>query len=153
MVTEKARQRMNKALKYLRMFLQDTVELNRLIRTEELDDEHLRFAIDMTISDYNTTMPPTPIRNIETYPSLFLLMHGSAIQALKMSGLRQSRNELNYTSGGSSFMRSNHTQQYQSWISIFTNEYESKKRTLKMAQNLRRGYGAAFSEYDFIGFW
>jgi len=150
---QQARQRSNKALKYLRMFLQDTPQLNRLTRDYELDDEHLSFAIDMAISDYNTTLPPTPSKTIANFPSLYLLMHGAAIQAMKMSGIRQSRNELNYQSGGSSFVRSNKTSHYQSWISLFQNDYEVKKRQLKIAANVSRGYGGVFSEYDRVGFW
>lgn len=148
MSTSNGRERMNKALKYLRMFLQDTPELNRLLRDYELDDEHLRFAIDMAISDWNSTVPPLPRKTIDTFPSLYLLMHGAAIQALTMSGIRQSRNELQYSSGGSTFVRSNKTSHYQSWISMFKNDYEMKKRNFKMSQNLKRGYGEIFSEYD-----
>ena len=153
MAEDIARTRMNKALKYLRMFLQDTPELNRLIRTYELDDEHLRFAIDMCISDWNSTTPPLPFKTIGTFPSLYLLMHGSAIQALTMAGIRQSRNELSYQSGGSSFIRSNKTGHYQSWISLFKNDYEMKKRNFKISQNVKRGYGEVYSEYDYIAFW
>lgn len=150
---EQSRNRMNKALKYLRMFLQDTPELNRLTFDYELNDEHLRFGIDMCISDWNSTMPPLPPRNINTFSSLYLLMHGAAIQCLKMSGLRQSRNELNYNSGGSGFARSNKTQLYQSWISLFYNDYELKKRNSKIASNVSRGYGGVYSEYDSLGLW
>jgi hypothetical protein len=152
MATINARDRMNKALKYLRMFLQDTPELNRLIRDYELDDEHLRFAIDMTISDWNSTLPPLPYKTIENFPSLYLLMHGAAIQALTMAGIRQSRNELQYNSGGSSFIRSNKTSLYQSWIGMFKNDYEMKKRAYKISQNLKRGYGEVYSEYDSLSF-
>lgn len=152
-IEDDARRRMEKAMKYLRLFLQDTPELNRLIRDYELDDEQLRFAIDMAISDYNTTLPPTPAKTILNYPSLYLLMHGAAINALKMAGIRQSRNELQYNSGGSSFSRSNKTQLYQSWLSLFINEYEQKKQNFKLAGNIKRGYGGVFSEYDYVGFW
>jgi hypothetical protein len=150
---DEATRRMDKAMKYLRLFLQDTPELNRLIRDYELDDEELRFAIDMAISDYNTTLPPTPVKTILNYPSLYLLMHGAAVNALKMAGIRQSRNQLDYQSGGSSFSRSNKTGLYQSWLSLFINEYEQKKKNFKLAQNVRRGYGEVFSEYDYVGFW
>ena len=152
-MSQVGKDRFNKALVYLRMFLQDTPELNMLTRKRELGDEQLRFCIDMAISDYNTTIPPTPSVTIQTYPSLFLLMHGAAIQALKMAGIRQSRNELNYQSGGSSFNRSNKTQHYQSWLSLFMNEYEQKKRSFKVSRNIQRGYGEVYSEYDYLGFW
>lgn len=135
------------------MFIQDTPELNRLTFDYELDDEHLRFAIDMAISDWNATMPPVPQRTINTFPSLYLLMHGAAIQCMKMAGMRQSRNELTYTSGGSSFRRSDKTGLYQSWISMFTNDYEIKKRNMKIARNVSRGFGGVNSEYECIGLW
>ena len=44
-LSELERVRMAKAKKYLRMFLMDTEQLNRLIRGKELEDEHLEFAI------------------------------------------------------------------------------------------------------------
>lgn len=146
-------QRMAKAKKYLRFFLMDTEQLNRLIRGKELEDEHLEFAILMTLSDWNTTTPVLGRTTIGTFPSLYLLMHGAAIQCLKMAGLYQSRNELTYSSGGSSFIRSNKTSLYQSWISNFASEFEAKKLNLKLQMNIEGAYGKGFSsEYSMIGF-
>ena len=147
------RDRMQKALKYLRMFLQDTPATNKLIDGQELDAEELEFCILMCISDWNSTAPLTGAVDISNFPSLFLLMHGSAIQALKMSGVRMSRNELNYQSGGSSFMRWNKTALYQSWISLWYNDYEIKKKNFKICKNLAAGYGEIWSEYEYVGFW
>lgn len=143
---------MEKAKKYLRLFLRDTPELNRLIRKEESDDEMLMFALDMAIDDWNTTTPVIGNYNISNFPSLYLLMHGAAIQVLKSQGLHQARNELNYQTGGSSFVRSNKTNYYQSWLVNFSNEYEMKKRNLKIYQNVTRGWGGVNSEYDRIGY-
>lgn len=147
------KERMKKAKFYLRMFLQDTEELNRLIRGKELDDEKLEFALVMTISDWNTTTPLIGTVNLGNFPSFYLLMHGGAIQCLKMSGLYQSRNEYTYTSGGSSVIRSNKTPYYQSWLQNFQSEYEAKKLNMKMQQNIQNAYGAGMSsEYDLIGY-
>ena len=144
--------RANKAKKYLRLFLRDTPELNRLIRKEESNDEDLQFYIDMAIDDWNTTAPVLSMYGIQNFPSLYLLMHGAAIQALKSQGLQQARNELNYQSGGSSFVRSNKSGIYQSWLINFSNEYELKKRNLKIFQNVGRGWGGVASEYERIGY-
>ena len=144
--------RANKAKKYLRLFLRDTPELNRLIRKEESNDEDLQFYIDMAIDDWNTTAPVLSMYGIQNFPSLYLLMHGAAIQALKSQGLQQARNELNYQSGGSSFVRSNKSGIYQSWLINFSNEYELKKRNLKIFQNVGRGWGGVSSEYERIGY-
>lgn len=152
MQSPEATRRANKAKKYLRLFLRDTFELNRLIRKEESNEEDLLFYIDMAIDDWNSTAPVLAIYDISNFPSLYLLMHGAAIQALKSQGLQQARNELNYQSGGSSFVRSNKSGIYQSWMINFANEYEQKKRNLKMYQNIGRGWGGVSSEYERIGY-
>ncbi len=144
--------RMDKAKKYLRLFLLDTPALNRLTRKEESDNEILTFAIDMAISDWNSTTPMIGPVDIGNFPSLYLLMHGAAINVLKSQGLLQARNELNYNTGGSSFVRSNKTKYYQSWFINFSNEYELKKKNMKIQQNIERGYGGVVSEYDRIGY-
>lgn len=144
--------RMEKARRYLRLFLRDTPELNRLILDYESDEELLTFAIEMAISDWNSTTPVLGSTNIGNYPSLYLLMHGSVIQILKTQGLYQARNELNYSAGGSSFIRSNKSNYYLTWMTTFANEYAIKVRNLKIQRNVARGWGGAHSEYDRIGY-
>lgn len=112
----------------------------------------LDFAIDMTVSDWNSTMPPVGNVSLLNYPSLYLLMHGAAIQIMKSQGIYQSRNELNYSAGGSSFVRANKTNYYMAWMTNFANEYAMKVRNIKIAQNVAAGWGGAASEYDFIGY-
>ena len=151
--TARATERMQKAKRYLRLFMLDTPQLNRLIRREESDDVMMQFAIDMTISDWNSTAPLISPVTIENFPSLYLLMHGAAIQLLKSQGLYQARNELNYSAGGSSFIRSNKTQYYQAWLSNLSSEYELKKRNSKIFKNIEGGYGGGVaSEYDRLGY-
>jgi len=144
--------RMEKAKRYLRLFMLDTPAINRLIRQEESDAELMTFALEMAISDWNATAPFIGSVTIGSYPSLYLLMHGAAIQLLKTQGLVQARNELQYQAGGSSFVRSNKSNYYQGWMINFANDYEVKKRNMKMAQNINRGWGGVSSEYDRIGY-
>ena len=124
--SQEATRRMDKAKKYLRLFLRDTPELNRLLNKEESNDELLLFAIDMTLSDWNSTTPVIGNTNICNFPSLYLLMHGAAIQILKSQGLYQARNELTYNSGGSTFVRANKSAYYQSWVIVFRLIYFQK---------------------------
>lgn len=147
-----ATRRMEKAKRYLRLFMLDTPQLNRLIRKEESDDTLFDFAIEMTLSDWNSTTPVLGSVDIGNFPSLYLLMHGAAIQLLKSQGLYQARNELNYSAGGSSFLRANKSNYYMQWMTNFASEYETKKRNLKMQQNINRGWGGVSSEYERIGY-
>jgi hypothetical protein len=150
--TSEATRRMEKAKRYLRLFLRDTPELNRLTRKFENDDIALEFGIEMCISDWNATTPLIGSISIETFPSIFLLMHGAAVQLLGTEGLKQARNELNYNAGGSSFIRSNKTQAYMQWMINFDNKYQLMKRNLKIHQNVELGWGGVVSEYDRLGY-
>lgn len=150
--SQRVTERSEKAKRYLRLFLRDTPELNRLIRKQESNDEMLEFAIDMTISDWNSTSPFIDRIGIHNYPSLYLLMHGSVIQILKSQGIYQARNELQYQAGGSSFMRFNKSSYYMNWMINLANDYETKKRNMKIAKNITGGWGGVNSEYDMIGY-
>ena len=102
------------ARRFLRLFLNDTAELNRLIRQEESDDEKLDLAILLTIDDWNISAPILTTVTISNFPSLYLLVHGAAIQTLKSAGILQSRNQLEYASGGITVRTFDKTQLYQS---------------------------------------
>lgn len=148
-------ERRAKAIKYSRFFLSDTPELNMLLQGYETSDEKLNFCIDMAVSDWNTSAPVlAPPVSLDGYPSLYLLMHGVAIVALKSAGLFQTRNGLPYQAGNSQFQRFGKGAEYQGWIRLFQMEYEQKKRDIKIAFNISRGWGGnngVFSEYYNIG--
>jgi len=141
-----------RAMRYLELFLRDTPELNRLIRRKESNAELMEFALEMAVSDWNSTSPFIDRVDINNYPSLYLLMHGAAIQILKSQGLSQARNELNYQAGGLSITRFNKSNYYMQWAINFSNDYEVKKRNMKLAKNITGGWGGVASEYDRIGF-
>jgi hypothetical protein len=61
----------------------DTEELNRLLRRKEIDDRRLDLAIQLCISNWNTTTPRIATVGIGNFPSLYLLIHGSAVECLK----------------------------------------------------------------------
>ena len=131
----------------------DTEELNRLLRRKEIDDKRLDLAIQLAISNWNTTTPLIGQVNLGNFPSFYLLIHLAAIECLKMAGLYQSRNELTYSSGGSSFIRSNKTAYYQSWIQNFATTAETKMLNMKIQRNVEASYGGGFhSEYFAVGF-
>lgn len=149
---EQARQ---KARKLLRLFLNDTPELNRLIRNFESDDPRLDLALALAVDDYNITAPLIGNLTVETFPSLWMLIYGATIQVLRSQGLLQSRNELAYSSGGVSVRIFDKTQNYQSWIAQFVAEYERKKANYKIAQNIAGALGSGVSsEYAVLSyFW
>ena len=147
--------RLEKAVAYLETYMQDRPELNRLIRTKELNPRSYELAIMMTIDDYNVTAPITGL-TLNTFPHLSLLLHGAAIEFLTMAGFIQSRNRLNYNAGGVQVVVSDKAQDYQAWITRFVQDYETKKLNAKKFNNIDTmmeqmdGEGLA-SEYSTIG--
>ena len=144
-----------KVRKLLRLFLNDTPELNRLIRREESDDTKLDLALDMAVDDYNITPPLLQSHVVANFPSLYLLIYGATIQVLRSAGMLQSRNELAYSSGGVSVRIFDKTQLYQSWITQFVAEYERKKQNFKISANINNAMAAGVSsEYSILNyFW
>ena len=141
------------ARRLLRLFLNDTAELNRLIRQEESDDDKLDLAILLALDDWNITTPLLGNVSITTHPSIYLLIHGAAIQALKSAGILQSRNQLEYASGGITVRTFDKTQLYQSWINQFIMDYERKKMDYKKFINIEGSWpGGVHSEYQQI-YW
>lgn len=141
------------ARRLLRMFLNDTAELNRLIRQEESDDDKLDLCIRLAIDEYNITPPLLGTTSVANFPSIYLLIHGAAIQCLKSAGILHSRNQLEYSSGGITVRTFDKTQLYQSWIIQFYQDYERKKLDLKKAQNISGAWPAGVhSEYQQI-YW
>lgn len=144
-----------KVRRYLRLFLNDTPELNRLIRRQESTDEKLDLAVLLAIDDYQITPPPLGPVSIENFPSMWLLLYGAAIQVLRSAGLLQSRNELVYQAGNVSVRIFDKTQLYQSWIAQFVADYERKKASFKVATNIAGALaGGVASEYaNLMAYW
>jgi hypothetical protein len=149
--TPEQTRRFEKAKRYLRLFMRDQAQLNRLTRKVEADDEMLAFAIEMAIDDWNTTTPLLSPLTITNYPSISMLMQGAAIQLLKSNGILQARNELSYNAGGTSFTRFNKSSYYLNWAQNLESRYELMKRNMKIQFNVSRGWGYAASEYERLG--
>ena len=130
----------------LRAFLGDTVEDNKLIAGQELSDDKLSLALDLALDEYNN-FPPFEARTFFTFPSLALIIHGSAIQALIMAGLIQTRNYLNFSDGGIQEVISDKAPGYQSWIANLVTRYQQEALNQKTALNMERNFGVIGSPY------
>jgi hypothetical protein len=135
----------------LRRYVRDYANLNRLFRAQEHSTDDLDLALDLTIDDFNSEMPPLGNWTISNFPSLWLLMHGGAIHLLESAGFLQARNELPYSSGGVSVRTFSHGPEYRAWIQKFEGRYYSKMKSYKMGLNLTQGWGGVPSVYRNIG--
>jgi hypothetical protein len=133
-------------LKRLRTFLGDTPEKNHLIPDQELTDDELNLAMDLCLDEYNH-LPPFENHTFETFPSLILIIHGSAIQCLIMAGIVQQRNYLNFSDGGVNEVISDKGPAYQSWVQSLIAGYQQGAMNLKTSLNMERNFGVIPSPY------
>ena len=133
-------------VKMLRTFLGDTPEDNKLIPDKELSDDKLRLALNMALDEYNNT-PPFEQRTFLTFPSLTIMLHGGAIQALVMAGIIQTRNHLNFSDGGIQEVISDKAPGYQGWIQNLMGKYSSEVLNIKTSLNMERNFGVISSPY------
>lgn len=136
----------------IREFLRDRAPFNTLLDGQETSDLLIDVSIQLAIDDFNTTAPVISIHTVSNFPSFYLLLYGTLIQVLRSAGILQSRNQLDYSDGGVSVSVSNKTALYQSWIQMFSAEYETKKLNLKIFLNVQQGFGGVHSEYILTSF-
>ena len=131
----------------VRAFMRDYPELNRLIQGEEHSDRLIMWAVVDALDEFNTS-PPLTCYGLADFPSKHLLLRATVISLLESIGLLMTRNHLTFSDGGIRVGVSDKTPLIQSWIQLFTNKYEEKKRRLKIAINIENGWGGGvFSEY------
>lgn len=143
---------MDQAVSRLRVFLGDTKSENKLIPGEELSDDKLRMAIELTIDEFNNA-PPFTSFTLATFPSLLVLMHGATVQSLIMAGLVQTRNYLQFSDGGISEVLGDKAPMYQGWINQLASVLKNYKETteaIKVSINMEQGFGVIPSPY---GYW
>lgn len=130
----------------VRAFLGDMTQLNRLIPGVEVSEDRLKLALDLALDQYNNT-PPFETVTFQTFPSLAIIVHGAAIQALIMAGLVHTRNRLDFNDGGISQVVQNKAPEYQSWIQNMLDGYRTELLNIKISRNMERNFGVIPSPY------
>jgi len=134
----------------VRLFMRDYPALNRLIAGEEHSDRMVAWAVIDCLDDFNST-PPMTNYGLHNFPSMSILLRGTVINLLQSVGLLMTRNHLTFSDGGLQVGVSDKTPLIQSWIQMFSNIYEEKKKQLKIALNIEGGWGGGVhSEYAWV---
>lgn len=106
-------------------------------------------AIDLTISDWNTT--PPLIGNIDVRAvaqpggPLSAFVFGTVAELLTQVAILQDRNDLPYTDGQFSVRSSAKSAPYQRIAAGLREKYETLKRQYKVAKNIEGGWGTSIS--------
>ena len=140
-----------------RKFLRDTPKLNELRGIKETDDDVFKLAINMAISDWNSTPPLIGPVGLQNFPSFDWLVICTAMFVLQSAGVLQYRNELAYNDAGTSLNPWSKCPAYFTVAGMWSQMCEQKKRDYKTALNYAKTFGIArTSEYmmwDYSGLY
>ena len=134
----------NQLAEYVRLFMRDYPELNRLTDGYDHSPRHVKWAVLDTLSDWSST-PPFVGQNLQlilerNFVSVFC--RGVVINLLESIGILHLRNHLSYSDGGVNVQLEN-PQLIQSWLGMMKSEYENKKERILIAINIENILGSA----------
>jgi hypothetical protein len=145
----------NKLAEYVRFFMRDYPELNRLTDGYDHSPRHIRWAILDTLSDWSST-PPFIGQDLSLIISrnwVSLFCRGVVITLLMSLGILHLRNHLAYSDGGVN-VQTEKPQLIQAWLQMMKSEYENKRQRALIALNIENALslasGGLHSEYYFI---
>ena len=144
--------RMNEMVAYIRLYLRDFPELNRLLKGYENSPRQIAWSIIDALDDWNSTPPFLGPTTLARFPSEYLLCRGAVISLLESVALLQMRNQLTYSDGGLQVSVSDKAPLLMQFMSMMKQGYEQKKQRFKAAQNVEMAMDGAgvFSEYFII---
>lgn len=137
----------------VRAFMRDLPELNRIVAGEESSDRQIAWAVLDALSDFNGT-PHFTMFSLDDLLQLqqhHLMLRMATISLIESVGLLQTRNHINYSTGGTNVGVNDKTPLLMNWLGYFKSSTEQKKQRVKVAINiggiLGPGNSGLFSEY------
>jgi hypothetical protein len=137
----------------VRLYLRDYSELNRLISGEETSDRMIAWAVLDAVSDFNSTPHPTNV-SLEDMMEMnlqSLLLRMTVTSVIESVGLLQTRNHINYSTGGMNVGVNDKTPLLLNWLQYFKGYTEQMKTRVKVSMNINSilgsGHHGVHSEY------
>lgn len=137
----------------VRGYMRDLPELNRIVAGEESSDRQIAWAVLDALSNFNGT-PHFTMLSLDDLLQLqqhHLILRMSAISLIESVGLLQTRNHINYSTGGTNVGVNDKTPMLMNWLGYFKSSTEQQKQRVKVAINiggiLGPGNSGLFSEY------
>ena len=137
----------------IRLFLRDQPKLNKIFGKFEHDDNDIKLAINLAISDWNTTPPMIAHVRLDNFPSMDWLIVCSAMFLLQSVGVLHYRNDLQYSDSGITVNPWSKGPQYMGTAGIWAQSLENKKREFKYSMNIASTFGVVRSPEYLLWDW
>lgn len=137
----------------VRAYTRDFPELNRLIAGEESSDRQIAWSVLDAIADFNGTPHFTQfsLEDLLQKNLHYLLLRMTVISLIEQVGLLQTRNHINYSTGGINVGVNDKTPLLMGWLQYFKSFTDQRKQHVKVAINIEGILGPSnsgvFSEY------
>lgn len=133
---------------YVREFMRDIPELNRLVVGLDHSNRLLVWAFVDTVQDLHDNAPVGMHFPLTTLPKS-ILRKGMVAYALESRSILSARNQLSYVDGQER-IDSENTNLYLSLAQMFRSQYERDRDKYIMRVNAARAYGRSPSEYSIV---
>lgn len=136
-----------------RGFIRDFPELNRVVSGEESSDRQIAWSVLDALSDFNGTPHLTnlSLEDLLIRNQHHLLLRMTVISLIEQVGLLQTRNHINYSTGGINVGVNDKTPLLMGWLRYFKSYTDQRKQHVKVALNMEGILGPSnsgvFSEY------
>lgn len=137
----------------VRGFMRDFPELNRLIAGSESSDRQIAWSILDALSDFNGTphLTQMSLEELLQRNQAYLLLRMTVISLIEQVGLLQTRNHINYSTGGINVGVNDKSPLLMQWLQYFKSFTDQRKQHVKVALNIEGilgpGNSGVFSEY------
>lgn len=140
-------------VRMVREYMRDHAELNRLTAGQESTERQIAWAVLDAIADFNGTPHFTNMSLEEMLQRNLhhLLLRMTVVSLIEQVGLLQTRNHINYSTGGINVGVNDKTPLLMQWLQYFKSFTEQQKQRVKVAINIEGILGPSnsgvFSEY------
>lgn len=137
----------------VRGYTRDFPELNRIVAGEESSDRQIAWSVLDALADFNGTPHFTQMSLDELLlkNQHALMLRMTVISLIEQVGLLQTRNHINYSTGGINVGVNDKTPLLMQWLQYFKASTEQMKQRVKVAINIEGILGPSnsgvFSEY------
>ena len=136
----------------VREFIQDKVEKNFLLDDNEFSLAQISVAMELTISDWNST-PPTAGDTLNNFPYKHILMSGTLYRCFMGQAALLARNTFEFSDGGISVPLEERFQLYQALSGMYQGDYSASMTKVKISQNIDQGWDSIGSDYARFPIW
>lgn len=122
----------------VRGYIRDFPELNRLVAGEESTDRQIAWSVLDALSDFNGTPHFTSLTldDLIQRNQQALMLRMTVVSLIEQVGLLQTRNHINYSTGGINVGVNDKTPMLMQWLQYFRSFTDQRKQQVKVALNI-----------------